>query len=124
MVDNNKLINEFMAVWRTRDIDHIVAFFSDDAVYTNIPMKPPNVGKTAIRAFLESFVGNCTSIEFTVHNQVAVGNLVMNERVDKLNMGGNNIELPVMGVFEIHDDKISAWRDYFDMGAFSAPGPA
>jgi limonene-1,2-epoxide hydrolase len=24
-----------------------------------------------------------------------------------------------MGVFEVHDDKIAAWRDYFDMAAIT-----
>lgn len=47
------------------------------------------------------------------------GNVVMNERVDTLSMGGNEVALPVMGVFEIEDGKIRAWRDYFDMAAFT-----
>jgi limonene-1,2-epoxide hydrolase len=25
----------------------------------------------------------------------------------------------VMGVFETHDDRITAWRDYFDMAAIT-----
>jgi limonene-1,2-epoxide hydrolase len=122
MSDNDKLIQDFVAAWGALDIDRIMEFFSDDAVYINIPMDPPNEGKAAIRTFIESFAGNCSSIEFTVHNQVAAGNLVMNERTDKLAMGGNTIELPVMGVFEIRDGKINSWRDYFDMGAFKAIG--
>jgi limonene-1,2-epoxide hydrolase len=27
--------------------------------------------------------------------------------------------LPVMGVFEVRDDKIATWRDYFDMAAIA-----
>jgi limonene-1,2-epoxide hydrolase len=27
--------------------------------------------------------------------------------------------LPVMGVFEVQDGKIAAWRDYFDMAAIT-----
>ncbi len=34
-------------------------------------------------------------------------------------MGGKVIELPVMGVYEFVDGKISAWRDYFDMAPFT-----
>ena len=30
---------------------------------------------------------------------------------------GNTVELPVTGVFEVVDGKITAWRDYFDMSA-------
>ncbi|MCA9472130.1 MAG: nuclear transport factor 2 family protein, partial [Nitrospira sp.] len=111
MSDNDQLIKDFVAAWRSLDVDHIMDFFTEDAVYINIPMEPPNESKAAIRAFIEGFAGNCSSIEFVVHHQVAAGNLVMNEGTDKITMGGNTIELPVMGVFEIRDGKISAWRD-------------
>ena len=37
----------------------------------------------------------------------------------RFEVGGKKIELPVMGVFEITDGKIAAWRDYFDMAADS-----
>ncbi|MBB4853496.1 limonene-1,2-epoxide hydrolase [Mycobacteroides chelonae] len=30
------------------------------------------------------------------------------------------VPLPVMGIFEIADGKICAWRDYFDMNAMTA----
>ena len=30
------------------------------------------------------------------------------------------IALPVAGFFEVHDGKITAWRDYFDMGQFTS----
>jgi limonene-1,2-epoxide hydrolase len=42
----------------------------------------------------------------------------MNERVDSFVMGPKKIELPVAGVFEIQNGKISAWRDYFDLASF------
>ncbi len=43
----------------------------------------------------------------------------MNERTDALRRkDGLEVRLPVMGVFEIVDDRIAAWRDYFDMAAF------
>jgi limonene-1,2-epoxide hydrolase len=32
---------------------------------------------------------------------------------------GGEVALPVMGVFEVHDGRIAAWRDYFDMAAIT-----
>ena len=122
MSDNDQLIKDFVAAWGSLNIDRIMDFFTEDAVYINIPMEPANEGKAAIRGFIEGFAGNCSSIEFVIHNQVAAGNSVMNERTDKITMGDNTIELPVMGVFEIRDGKISAWRDYFDMAPLKAIG--
>ena len=46
--------------------------------------------------------------------------VVMNERTDVLRGLGKETSLPVMGVFEVVDGKIAAWRDYFDMGAITA----
>ncbi len=57
-----------------------------------------------------------SSIEFEILHQVSEGDVVMNERVDTLVMGENTIALPVMGIFELENEKIVKWRDYFDMG--------
>jgi len=116
-----EITDQFVAAWGAMDIDAILSFFTDDAVYTNIPMDPPNKGKQEIRTFIEGFLGTCKSCEFIVHNQVesADGSVVMNERTDKLEMGDNMVELAVMGVFEFRDGKICAWRDYFDMAGFA-----
>jgi limonene-1,2-epoxide hydrolase len=45
--------------------------------------------------------------------------IVMTERVDRFVIDGEPFSLPVMGIFEIVDDKISAWRDYFDLQQFT-----
>lgn len=121
-MSNASITNDFIAAWCAMDIDKIVSFFTDDALYTNIPMGPPNVGKENIRTFIEGFLGDAESCDFIVHHQVEdlEKNIVMNERTDKIGMGGRVIELPVMGVFEFRDGKISAWRDYFDITPFTS----
>jgi limonene-1,2-epoxide hydrolase len=50
-----------------------------------------------------------------VHRQLASGPLVMNERTDRFEMHGRWVDLPVAGVFEVHDGLITLWRDYFDL---------
>jgi limonene-1,2-epoxide hydrolase len=35
-------------------------------------------------------------------------------------MKAETFSLPVMGIFEVHAGKITAWRDYFDMAQFTA----
>jgi len=44
MSANSEVIDRFIAAWKTKDVDHIVGFFHDDAVYTNVPIDPPNRG--------------------------------------------------------------------------------
>ena len=56
------------------------------------------------------------AVEFVVHRQLVVGNVVINERTDRFEVNGTWIDLPVAGFFEVNDDGlITLWRDYFDM---------
>lgn len=120
MPNNAAITTGFIKAWCDLDVEAIMDHFTEDAVYTNIPMGPPNVGKGNIRAFIEGFIGSASELNFIVHNQVeGADGIVMNERTDRINLAGKLVELPVMGVFEFTDGKISAWRDYFDMSAFS-----
>jgi limonene-1,2-epoxide hydrolase len=116
--DPNKLVTEFCAAWIRMDPDELAEYFTDDGVYHNIPMAPME-GKQAIRDGLAGMRSMITSVRFEVHRQITAGDTVMNERTDHLEMGGNTVALPVVGVFELEGGKIKAWRDYFDMGQFS-----
>ena len=117
-VDNIALVREFCAAFGRRDVDEILGFFTDDAIYHNIPM-PAMTGKPAIRSVLQMFLVPATFAEFEVLNIAASGDVVLTERIDRFEVGGKKIELPVMGTFEIAGGKIAAWRDYFDMAAWT-----
>ncbi|PLW66754.1 limonene-1,2-epoxide hydrolase family protein [Pseudohalioglobus lutimaris] len=115
-MSNSDVITAFCEAWAERDLDKIMDFFTDDAVYHNIPVDPASVGKEEIRAVIESFTAAPQSIEFKVHHQAESSDgVVMNERTDVFRIGDGAIQLRVMGTFELTDGKISAWRDYFDM---------
>jgi len=79
----------------------------------------PAVGRPAVRELLGGLGAMISAIRFEVHRQVSNGPLVMNERTDHITMGDRTVALPVVGVFEIEDGRIRAWRDYFDMAQFS-----
>ena len=119
-ITHNEIVFEMIEAWGAMDIERILTFFNEDAIYTNIPIDPPNVGIEAIRTAISGFVGMASEIEFIVHHQAENSHgVVMNERLDRFLVNDNWIELPLMGVFEFSDGKISAWRDYFDMARFS-----
>jgi limonene-1,2-epoxide hydrolase len=114
-----QLVRDFCAAWARRDVDEILSYFADDAVYHNIPLAPA-VGKDAIRSLLEFFVPPSSEISFEILHLASLGDVVHTERVDRFLMGYKNVVLPVAGVFEIRDGKIAAWRDYFDMAAWTS----
>ena len=112
-----EVVRRFCAVWSNVNPDEIAEFFTDDAVYHNIPMAPLT-GRDAIKTFIAGFAGGAKQIDFRVNNIVADGDVVLTERVDVFELPNGKVELPVMGTFEVKDGKIAAWRDYFDMKQF------
>ncbi len=122
MADPVDLVRRSCAAWADGDLDAIVSYFADDAVYHNIPVDPVT-GRDAIRSTIAGFTGGVDSIEFRVRNIAASGSTVMTERVDVFRFPGATIELPVMGTFEVDGDRITAWRDYFDMNQFMSQLP-
>ena len=115
-------VRRFCAAWGTEDLDTIIGFFTDDAVYHNIPMEPV-VGPDQIKATIESFSGGVESIEFRLDAIAADGSTVLTERLDIFRFANGQIDLPVMGTFEVVDGKIAAWRDYFDLAMFMTQMP-
>ena len=116
---NIDTVRRFCDAFRRRNPEDVLDFFTEDAVYHNMPM-PPAQGKAAIKTVLDMFLKPAQSVEFIVL-KIAEGDdgAVLTERLDRFALGGKNIELPVMGVFELTDGKIDAWRDYFDMAAWT-----
>lgn len=121
MVSPGQVVEQFIATfieaWPTRDASDLMAFFSDDAVYHNIPLEAAR-GKEAIRATLEGFMEIGGAVDVEVANILAAGNLVVVERVDHFVQSGKRSSLPIMGIFEVRDGLITAWRDYFDLSQF------
>jgi len=114
---NEAVIRDFCAAIERRDIDELLGFFTEDAVYHNIPF-PPAEGHAAIRATFETYVPGSPAIQFEMVNLAVAGDVVFTERIDRMTFAGKDVELPVAGVFELRDSKITAWRDYFDPKMF------
>ena len=109
------VVTEFCKKWASPDPDELAGYFTEDAVYHNIPMEAVQ-GREAIKVFIAGFTAAFDGIDFQIHRQVSDGNVVMNERTDTMRRkDGGEIPLPVMGVFEVADGKIAKWRDYFDL---------
>ena len=115
-----QIVRRFCDAAARRDVKELGAYFTEDAVYHNIPVAPVS-GRAAIEATLEQFLRPATSCAFEMVAIASNGNVVLTERVDRFVLGGKTIALPVMGTFELTaDGKISAWRDYFDMQQFTS----
>ena len=115
---NIDLIRRFCAAWEQIDIPAILGFFTDDALYHNMPIQPIQ-GKDAIKGVIEQFTAPFERCPWEIIRIAAAGDTVLTERIDRFVAADRKVELPVMGAFEIRDGKIAAWRDYFDLGAWT-----
>jgi limonene-1,2-epoxide hydrolase len=114
-------VTAFMKAMEPLDYDQAVAFVAEDCVYTNPPPIGTVKGPAGIRAVLEPFFAPTLENEFRTVRAVADGPIVMRHRLtDKW------VELPVTGVYEVHDGSITYWRDYFDVATIMSewPNPA
>jgi limonene-1,2-epoxide hydrolase len=118
MPNGEALVRDFIEAFNHKDVERIMTFFTDDAVYHNMPTQPVQ-GAAAVRKAIESYVPTSTTIEWEVLNISQAGDTVLTERIDRFVMGGKPVVLPVMGAFDLRGGKIAAWRDYFDLATWT-----
>lgn len=98
--------------------DHLKEFFTADCVWGNTGF-PPAVGIEDIMAkheMSQTVFGTYSLFAEVLHIATGADGVVFTERVDVgRNPDGSEIlTVPVVGVFEVRDGKISRWTDYFD----------
>lgn len=114
MTDNLAVVNALLAVAAKGDWDAAFALVTEDLEYQNM-MLPAAHGKQALRETADGLLSLCEDSEWLVLHEVASGDLVMNERVDRFKKDGVWTDLPVAGVFRVRDGLVCSWHDYFDL---------
>jgi len=97
------------------DYDTALKSVNEDCEYSNGPLGTVH-GPAGVRAVLEPFFAPMLENEFRIEREVADGPVVCIERLDRHRLPAGWIELPVTGVFEVHDGLITVWHEYFDAG--------
>ncbi len=113
----DSLVRTFIDLLVARDLDGAAQLVTADFEYDNVPMGKA-FGPDGLKNTLSGFFSMCTAIDWEILRQTSSGDLahgtVLNERDDRVEIHGRWATLPVAGVFEVTDGKISLWRDYFD----------
>ncbi len=121
--ENVALIRRFIEACVRADPDEFASYFTEDAVWWNSPWQPVT-GRAAIRETLRRGASKLKALPWEIRHIVADGDVVMTERVDHFQVGDRRVSAPCMGIFELRDGKIAAWRDYWDLKQFEAQLPA
>jgi limonene-1,2-epoxide hydrolase len=106
------------------DYNRALAMVAPDCTYTNPPPIGTVSGPQGIKAVLEPFFAPTLENEFRILREAANGPVVILERLDRHRLADKWVELPVTGVFEVHNGLITYWRDYFDAATILSQWPA
>ena len=111
------VVDAFIARIEAGDVDGAVTLLAPECEYDNVPMGKV-FGPEAIADTLRPMLSACSQIDWPVLRQVADDTVVFNERIDRFLLPHGWVELPVTGVWEVHDGVITLWRDYFDQPTY------
>ncbi|MEY4255855.1 MAG: hypothetical protein RLZZ141_1082 [Pseudomonadota bacterium] len=119
-----EIVRRFMTLMEPLNYDEALKLISATCEYTNPPPLGTVHGPAGVRAVLEPFFGPTKENEFRVLREAVAGPVVILERLDRHLFGDKWVELPVTGVYEVHDGLITYWRDYFDAPTILSQLPA
>ena len=113
-VDNAHTVEVFLAALQDQDLDTAAAQLDDNLVYENVGYPTIRGRARAVKLFRGLQRPNL-GFEAKIHRIAVNGASVLTERTDVLVIGPVRMQFWVCGVFEVHNGRITLWRDYFDM---------
>ncbi len=111
-VSNTRTVEGFLTALQDADYEAAEAALDDDLVYENVGLPTIHGRRRAIELFRR--MDGRMRFEVKFHRIAADGAAVLTERTDALTIGRLRLQFWVCGVFEVHDGRITLWRDYFD----------
>lgn len=116
-IDNAHTVEVLLSALESQDVDGAGAVLDENLVYQNVGF-PTIRGRTRAMKLFRSMEGRA-AFEVRTHRIAVNGSSVLTERTDALVFGPVRLQFWVCGVFEVHNGRITLWRDYFDMFDFS-----
>lgn len=118
-----QIVTEFLGAW-AGSVETLRGSFhdylADDVVYENVDLTHTTNRGDALK-LIDNFLPGLDHITIDMLAIAVIGNKVLTERIDYLRDKSDKVlsSIRVMGIFEVEGDRITAWRDYFDMRPFA-----
>ena len=116
-VDNAHVVEVLLSSLQAADADGAGTVLDDNLVYQNVGF-PTIYGRARAMKLFRAMEGRA-GFEVKTHRIAVNGSSVLTERTDVLQFGPLRLQFWVCGVFEVHNGRITLWRDYFDMWNFT-----
>jgi limonene-1,2-epoxide hydrolase len=115
-----QVVERFLSLLRAKDIDGAAKLLAEDVEYVNVGL-PTVHGRERVRRLGGATLGLAgAGFEVYLHTISANGSSVLTERTDVMKFGRLRIQFWVCGRFDVDDEQIVLWRDYFDQMNFWA----
>ena len=124
--DSRKLVARLYEALYAGDADGVGSLFADDGEYTDAGTPPDEkaVGPAAVAARIKPALHR-VKLTDRDRNTVAEGNLVVTEHVENWQWEtGEQVDLPIVSVHEVHDGKVTRWTDYWDLQTLMNGAPS
>jgi limonene-1,2-epoxide hydrolase len=109
-------VTAFCKAWSTKDVEQLIPYLAPDIEYHMFEGAPPIKGHDQFRERLQGFMAGQKEITWDVSRSFAVGDVVLNERIDHFIQPEGSKKpsnhFHVAGVFLVRDGKIQYWKDY------------
>ena len=113
LTDPQAVVEAYLAALAVGDTDAAGALIAEDITYVNVGL-PAVHGSQEMAKVFALLNRPATGFEVYLHAISADGAVVLTERTDVLVFGRLRSQFWVWGRFEVHDGKITLWRDSFD----------
>ena len=107
-------VRQMIDAWNQRNWQKVYDLFAPDGVLQSMMLAEPTVGRDAISKRIGALAQDISQIELRVRHIGVADGVVFIERVDDFVYRGRHGAVPVVGVVEVEQGRVKAWREYYD----------
>ncbi|MGX7677703.1 limonene-1,2-epoxide hydrolase family protein [Jatrophihabitans sp. DSM 45814] len=114
MADPQQVVRNFCGAISTLDRDTVRACMHDEIVFRDPETNMGGGGIEATMRAWEPVFRLFTRFDVEITSIASNGPIVFTERIDHVTVAGEDFEVPCLAVYEVADDRIIRFHDWFD----------
>lgn len=113
-------IEQLFAAWSSHDAQKVVAFYTDDIAYEDVPLGRTSHGKAELRKFVEDTFAAFPDLQVAVVSSSICRGHGVSEVVWTATDKGflktdKRFSIRMLSVFELHEGRVSRNKDFYDL---------
>ena len=123
-VTDSGAVGQLFAAWSSHDPDRVVAFYTDDIAYEDVPLGRTSRGRAELRKFVEDTFAafpdlRVELVSSSICDGHGVSEVVWSATDRGLLKTEKRFSVRMVSVFELHDGKISRNEDFYDLSTIT-----